>query len=229
VAERLVAFDELDLIPAASWSSSVRGTKLERAIAAACDALLRAESRLTELDSVTGDGDLGFNMTRAARAVQFRLGSFPFQNPSETLKALGLTLQEVLGGSSGPLYGVLLLRAANSLDVHSAIDARAWAAATLEGCDAVSELGGATLGDRTMLDALIPFVRTFAVEIAHGAPFTASLSTAAAAAERGAEQTASMTARRGRSSYLGERVLGTPDPGAIAAATWLRAVVSSLV
>jgi dihydroxyacetone kinase len=92
--------------------------------------------------------------------------------------------------------------------------------AVTEGCQAISELGGAAAGDRTMLDALLPFADTLKRE--------QNLEHAVEAAEKAAETTAQMIPRRGRASYLGKRALGSPDPGAIAAAIWLRAVVDSL-
>jgi len=200
----------------------------ERAIRAACAALLAAESRLTEMDRLVGDGDLGVNLARGMRAIEEKLSSYPLNSPAETLKALGLTLQAVLGGSSGPLYGVLLLRIGSSLENGAMDDARSWAAALIEGCDALSELGGARLGDRTMLDALIPFARTFQDGVGSGRSTGSSLLAAVAAAERSAQDTGLMVARRGRSSYLGERTIGRADPGAIAVAIWLRAVVSAI-
>jgi dihydroxyacetone kinase len=205
------------------------GKRTRGAILAACDALIEAESRLTEMDRIVGDGDLGSNMTRAARAIQEDLRFYPLDDLPETLKALGLTLQEVLGGSSGPLYGVLLLRTGIFLEGGPADDPSRWATAVLEGCGAISELGGAKVGDRTMLDALTPFAQTFRDGITAGLPVKDVLADAVMAAEEGAKATARMIPRRGRSSYLGERTLGYPDPGAMAVAIWLRAVISAVI
>jgi dihydroxyacetone kinase len=168
-------------------------------------------------------------MTRAARAIQEDLRFYPLDDLPETLKALGLTLQEVLGGSSGPLYGVLLLRTGIFLEGGPADDPSRWATAVLEGCGAISELGGAKVGDRTMLDALTPFAQTFRDGITAGLPVKDVLADAVMAAEEGAKATARMIPRRGRSSYLGERTLGYPDPGAMAVAIWLRAVISAVI
>ena len=205
------------------------GKRARGAILAACDALIEAESRLTEMDRLVGDGDLGSNMTRAARAIGGNLRFYPLDDLPETFKALGLTLQEVLGGSSGPLYGVLLLRTGIFLEGGPADDLPRWATAVIEGCGAISELGGAKVGDRTMLDALIPFAQTFRDGITAGLPVKSVLTDAVIAAEEGAKATARMIPRRGRSSYLGERTLGYPDPGAMAVGIWLRALVSAVV
>jgi dihydroxyacetone kinase len=201
------------------------GRKMKRAIEAACEALIEAEGELTEIDRITGDGDLGASMKRAAAVVRDAVESYPLDNVSATVKALGHTLRHELGGSSGPLYGVLLLRCANVLENSGGTALAQWVEALEQGCRAITELGGAKPGDRTMLDALDPFVRSLK------SAGTKSLSrevllAAVKEAERGVEATAHMVPRMGRSSYLGDRVLGHPDPGAKAIAIWLRAVVS---
>jgi dihydroxyacetone kinase len=102
-----------------------------------------------------------------------------------------------------------------------------WAEALDQGCRAISELGGAKPGDRTMLDALDPFVRTLQQTMDTRATPDA-VGAAVEAAERGAEATAQMHPMLGRSSYLGDRVLGHPDPGAKAISLWLRAACEAL-
>jgi dihydroxyacetone kinase len=203
------------------------GRKTQQAIEAACDALLAAEDELTELDRVTGDGDLGVSMARAARAVQSALALYPVDDISATLKALGHTLRLELGGSSGPLYGVLFLRCAGVLARTHAIGLAQWSEALAQGCQALSELGGAKPGDRTMLDALDPFVKTLQQSVSVKST-RADLLAAVAAAEHGVDATAHMKPALGRSSYLGERVLGYPDPGARAISVWLRAACEAL-
>ena len=210
-----------------SGAQTEAGRKTKQAIEAACKALLAAESELTEMDRVTGDGDLGVSMARAARAVQDAVASYPLDNIPATLKALAHTLRRELGGSSGPLYGVLFLRCGSVLEASHATGLAQWAEAMDQGCRAISELGGAKPGDRTMLDALDPFVKILHRGIDVGATRSAVLA-AVEAAERGAEATAQMQPKLGRSSYLGGRVLGHPDPGAKAIAVWLRAASEAL-
>jgi triose/dihydroxyacetone kinase / FAD-AMP lyase (cyclizing) len=210
-----------------SGAQTEAGRKTKQAIEAACKALLAAESELTEMDRVTGDGDLGVSMARAARAVQDAVASYPLDNIPATLKALAHTLRRELGGSSGPLYGVLFLRCGSVLEASHATGLAQWAEAIDQGCRAISELGGAKPGDRTMLDALDPFAKMLQRETGVRATQDAVLA-AVEAAERGAEATAQMQPKLGRSSYLGGRVLGYPDPGAKAIAVWLRAASDAL-
>jgi dihydroxyacetone kinase len=198
------------------------GTRTRQAIEAACQELIDAEGELTELDRITGDGDLGASMKRAAAVVRDAMESYPLDDVPATLKAVGHTLRRELGGSSGPLYGVLFLRCGNVLEDSGWAGLTQWAEALEKGCRAISELGGAKPGDRTMLDALDPFVRSLKRA---GANLSREVLLAAVEeAKRGAEATAQMIPRLGRSSYLGDRVLGHTDPGAKAVTIWLRAI-----
>ena len=154
------------------------------------------------------------------------LRGYPLDDVPATLKALGHTLWQELGGSSGPLYGVLFLRCGSVLEGAGATGLAQWAEAFDQGCQAISELGGAKPGDRTMLDALDPFVK--ALKSLDGKASREAVFSAVDAAERGVEATAKMKPRLGRSSYLGDRVLGYPDPGAKAITIWLRAACVAL-
>jgi dihydroxyacetone kinase len=196
---------------------------------AAAQALTNAAPRLTALDQTVGDGDLGISVARGAEAVVNDLTAYlyPLDDPAATLQALGLTLQKALGGTSGALYGVFFLRAAARLRSGPGFptEATTWADAFQAGIAAIAELGGARAGDRTMLDALEPAAVAFRLALDAGQPLKDAIGAAADAARRGAQGTTNMLPRRGRSSYLGERALGQPDPGAFAVAIWLRALV----
>jgi dihydroxyacetone kinase len=208
-------------------AQSELGRKTRRAIEAACLALIKAEPELTELDRITGDGDLGAGMQRAANAVLAALDSYPLDSLPATLKALAHTLRRELGGSSGPLYAILFLRCASVLEAADSITLERCADALQEGSRAISELGGARSGDRTMLDSLGPFTTTLKGSAGLMQPSEA-VKAAVEAAERGARATAQMEPLLGRSSYLGDRVLGHADPGAQAIAVWLSAAAEAL-
>jgi len=228
VASRILAPELLKPVPHQDWPRFGRKSGVQRAMEAACAALVDAEQQLTEMDRAVGDGDLGVNLARAARAVQEILPMYSGLKPAETLKSIGLIIQSALGGSSGPLYGVFLLRAAQSLEHEDAHDPKSWAHAALNGCNAISGIGGAVAGDRTMLDALLPFATTFDAALEQSRKPEEAFEMALRAAEAGAKATADMLPRRGRSSYLGERAIGCPDPGAAAVAIWLRAIAATL-
>ncbi len=196
---------------------------LVRAVHAVAAALRAAEPHLTELDRLVGDGDLGAAMARGADAAEAALAGAR-GGAAETLARVADAVRREVGGTSGPLYAALLLRAGRALG--PAPDPSAWAGALEAGAEAVAALGGARPGDRTMLDALLPGAQAFADGLRGGQGARPAWEAAVAAAETGAAATAAMTPRLGRSSYLGERALGTPDPGAVAVVTWMRALGS---
>jgi triose/dihydroxyacetone kinase / FAD-AMP lyase (cyclizing) len=214
--------------PAPSPPATPAGRALGAAIAAAAHALVDDAPRLTDLDRAVGDGDLGLSLSRGAEALLSALPSLPLDDSAATLHGVGLLLQRALGGTSGPLYAVALLRAAAHLRAASPADPSAWAAAFRASCEAIADLGGARPGDRTMLDALLPAADALSAALVAGRPPGLALAEAAAAAQSHADATASMPPRRGRSSYLGDRALGHPDPGAQAVAAWLRAIAGAI-
>jgi dihydroxyacetone kinase len=214
--------------PAAAAPRTALGRQLEAVSRGAARSLIEAEARLTELDQAAGDGDLGISLARGARAVLDALPSCPLDDPAATLHELALTLQRALGGTSGPLYAMGLLRAAASLRSSVPEVAASWAEALRAGAAGIAELGDAAVGDRTMLDALVPASEALASGLRSGRSGTEAMREAVAAADRQAQATAALVPRRGRSSYLGDRALGHPDPGAVAVAIWLRAASEAL-
>ena len=136
-------------------------------------------------------------------------------------------VRRVVGGTSGPLYAVLLLRAAGALQDVAEPGPADWAAALTAGVQGVMDIGGAEPGDATMVDALVPAARTLAAQVAAG-PWPAALLAAVEGARDGAAGTAALLARRGRASYVGERAIGRVDPGAHAVTLWLAAVHRAL-
>lgn len=207
-----------------------REATLRRAIESVCACLLEAEPILTEMDQRVGDGDLGISLSRGARGILAELDAYPAETtPGAVLRRMSATVRRVVGGTSGPLYAVMLLRGAVALEQTGGSSAKAWSAAFSEGVAGLMALGGAHPGDRTMVDALKP-----AADALHAAlsksedALDAALKAAADAAAEGAAQTASMHPRRGRSSYVGDRALGYADPGAHAVALWLAAIREAL-
>ncbi|MGW1887446.1 dihydroxyacetone kinase subunit DhaL [Streptomyces sp. NPDC001970] len=181
------------------------------ATAAAVD---REAAHLTELDSAIGDADHGTNMQRGFTAVTAVLDKEAPDTPGAVLVLSGRHLISTVGGASGPLYGTLLRRAGKALGDATEVSQEQLADALRTGVAAVAQLGGATAGDKTMLDALEPAVEAL------GESFAA----AREAAEQGALATVPMLARKGRASYLGERSIGHQDPGATSSALLIAAL-----
>ncbi|MFI2435841.1 dihydroxyacetone kinase subunit DhaL [Streptomyces sp. NPDC018693] len=168
----------------------------------------REAERLTALDSPIGDADHGSNLQRGFAAVRAVLEKEVPTTPGAVLVLAGRQLISTVGGASGPLYGTLLRRTGKALGDAAEVSEEQLAEALRAGVDAVMQLGGAAPGDKTMVDALVPAVDAL----------TDGFGAARAAAERGAEATVPLQARKGRASYLGERSIGHQDPGATSSA-----------
>jgi len=202
--------------------------RFETVLRAVCRRLQESELKLTALDQAVGDGDLGISLARGASAILAGLPGYDLAHPAAALSALSDTLRRALGGTSGPLYAVFLLRAARAIESVEEPDLMAWAVAFAAGVAAIGELGDAERGDRTMLDALIPASEALLSAAHCKASLDVALTAMASAAQAGADATAELTARRGRSSYLADRTKGHSDPGAVAAAIWLEACAAAM-
>lgn len=164
---------------------------------------------LTDLDREIGDADHGANMDRGMKAV-VGLDPADFSGPGDYLKKAGMTLVSTVGGASGPLYGTFFLRVGTAwVDVADAAGLGRVFRAGLEG---ILQRGKASLGDKTLVDALSPALDAF--DAAAGDGVAAALAAAAAACAEGRDATIPLVAHKGRASYLGERSAGHQDPGA---------------
>lgn len=208
--------------------SSVRfdAKKVQAIALSIADALEQAEAELTDLDSKAGDGDLGASMVRGAQAIR-DLPEALWADPANALITLGNGVRRAIAGSSGPFYAIALTRAGRSLGLDAVSGVPDYKEALRIATAAVSEIGGAKAGDRTMLDALLP-ARDALDAAEPSSSAKDAWHDAAHAAEVGAKATAAMMPRLGRASYLGERALGVPDGGAVAVAIWMRALADSL-
>jgi len=188
-------------------------------------ALHEQRDYLTQLDAAIGDADHGTNMDRGFSSVVVKLaeldGSVP---PGKVLVTAGATLVSTVGGASGPLWGTALRRAGRAMGDGETFEGVALAAALDAALEGVVELGAAQPGDKTMVDALEPAVRTLKERLDAGSTDAEALAAARDAAEEGMRSTVPLQARKGRASYLGERSIGHQDPGATSTALILRAL-----
>ena len=181
--------------------------------------------------SAVGDGDLGISLARGAAAILRELRLALERPGGGAARACRLSLAPRVGGTSGPLYAMFLLRAAGvARGRRPTPDApRLGDAPSAPAARAIAALGGARPGDRTMLDALLPAAEALAAALARRPAVGARRWAARSMRPRdGAARTATMPPRRGRSSYLGDRALGHADPGAEAVVVWLSAVHHAL-
>nr|BFE60376.1 dihydroxyacetone kinase subunit DhaL [Dactylosporangium thailandense] len=169
----------------------------------------REHAALTAMDQTAGDGDFGDNLCGALRLVVARVPAGA--EPRTELAVAATCFLDEVGGTSGPLIGLLLQEMAAAPTLAQGLT---------DGIAAIQRVGEAKLGDRTMLDSLIP-ARD------HLAAHPHDVAGAAAAAERAAESTKDLRARAGRASYVGDRALGTPDAGATGMALFLAALAEA--
>lgn len=185
-----------------------------------------AEETLTELDAAIGDADHGSNLTRGLHASAAILAGRSAESPKSLLTDVGATLPESMGGASGPLYGSIFSGLADALPDTPKISLQDLVSGLRQGLLRVQELGGAVLGDKTMVDAILPAIDTLEEEIAQGRPAADVVAPSAEAAHEGAVATIPLRARKGRASYLGPRSEGHQDPGATSSALLFRALTT---
>ncbi|PYC73549.1 dihydroxyacetone kinase subunit L [Streptomyces tateyamensis] len=194
---------------------------------AAAAAVEREQQRLTDLDAAIGDGDHGSNLRRGFTAVTEALAALPADAPpGELLTKAGTTLISKVGGASGPLYGSALRTAGRALPAPTA-DLTALAEGLRAGLTAVQKLGGAAVGDKTMVDAFEPAVAALERAAFDGFSLREAAALAAEAAQAGARATVPLEARKGRASYLGPRSVGHQDPGATSTALLFQALADA--
>ncbi len=205
-----------DPIPEAAVESRESAREIVRALEMLRDTAAEHEEHFGRLDAVAGDGDHGQGMaygTRGAAAA----GSDAAGKGAGARTALvhaGDAWAEEAGGTSGALWGAALSAAGRVFDDDRAVDAPRVVEALEAGIDAIVRLGGAQPGDKTMVDAALPFRDALRKEFASTADLAGSVKKAAAVAQEAADATAGITSRLGRSRILGEKSRGTPDPGA---------------
>jgi len=214
--------------PAASQTQApaqtAQGLQVREHAIRAAHALIAAEAHLTELDSIAGDGDLGTSMQRGAEAI-LALPAARFTDASGALSAIGDALRRAIAGSSGPFYATGLLCASRRLAGIAAPTAVDWADAFALAVASVRELGGAKPGDRTMVDALQAATDRLQASVKQEEPLASAWQEAIKAALAASEATKTMPPKAGRASYLGDRVLGHPDGGAVAVTVWMQGLM----
>jgi phosphoenolpyruvate---glycerone phosphotransferase subunit DhaL len=182
---------------------------------------------LVDLDRAIGDGDHGENMRRGFAAVLSKLDG-PLETPGAVLKLVASTLISTVGGAAGPLYGTAFLRAAAATGKGGELSAQCVVDALDAALGGVVARGKAEVGDKTMVDALVPFAETLGREVDGGTDLATAWANAAAAASAAAAATAELLPRMGRARPHAEKSLGTPDPGAHSFALIVSAVAEAI-
>jgi dihydroxyacetone kinase-like protein len=178
------------------------------------------EDELRDLDSAIGDGDLGITVSRGAEAARKAIAALPPEStPSEVLRALATAIASANPSSFAALVATGLLAASRSIAGSASLTASDVVTMAKQAVPAIAKRGKAEVGDKTVLDALVPSIAALEASTADGA-----LEAMIAAARKAIDDTAAAVSRKGRAAWLGERTIGHPDPGATAYLRFLEAV-----
>jgi dihydroxyacetone kinase phosphoprotein-dependent L subunit len=197
---------------------------VERAVRVMAETVVANETYFGDLDAVVGDGDFGYSMARGFEIVLADWDGFDRTDISMFLKKIAVTITSRIGGTSGPIWGTGFLRAAATAAGEDSLDAERIVAMLRAAVEGIKARGGADVGDKTLLDALVPVADAIEERAKAGSSGVDTLRAAAISARAAAEATRPMLAKKGRAAYTGERSVGTLDAGAVAVAVLLEAL-----
>jgi dihydroxyacetone kinase-like protein len=195
-------------------------SNLEYVVKTIAETAVANEKEFGDLDAVVGDGDFGYSLARGFEIVVADWDSFDRSTSADLLKKIALVISSRVGGTSGPLWGTAFLRASAAVKDKEDLEPSDAVAMLQAAAEGIKKRGNSDVGDKTLLDALIPMTDAIAEALAadESQSGKAVADLAAARARESAEATTSMQAMRGRASYTGERSIGSPDAGAMAVA-----------
>lgn len=191
-------------------------------------AITQHESDIESLDRAIGDGDHYINMRRGSEAIVNMKDSLSPLAPAEALNKIGMKLLSTIGGASGPLFASFFLNMSKTLKTNGDSSLLEIAAAFAAGVQAIMQRGKADVGEKTMLDVLVPVSTTFTQMAAKGESTAAICETLCQVASDGLESTRDMIATKGRAAGLGERAIGHLDAGAKSCEVMIHATCATL-
>jgi phosphoenolpyruvate---glycerone phosphotransferase subunit DhaL len=195
-----------------------QGRKL---VLAQIQAIVDHKVYLSEIDGKIGDGDHGINMAKGFNLIKDRLADKEI-SLSDGLGLIGKTLMTEIGGSMGPIYGTFFIQMSLKSKNKPETDAPLFGEMLKAAREALEDLGGAKVGDKTLMDAVVPAQEAYQAAVDGGASLPEALKKMADAAEKGRDSTVDLVAKIGRSARLGERSRGVLDAGATSAALILQ-------
>lgn len=195
---------------------------IEQGIDTTADTVIRNESYFSDLDGLAGDGDFGTSLATGFKVIKKDLPEIDKPDIGAMLLKLSMLVSKHVGGSSGPIWGTGFMKAAMPAKGKTELSLQEFADMIGNSVDGIMARGGAKLGDKTLLDAIIPVSEKLKEHAASGTEdLKQVLADCAAIADNAVDETRSLVAHRGRASQVGERSADTPDPGIVAIATIL--------
>ncbi|QPK64662.1 dihydroxyacetone kinase subunit L [Methylomonas sp. LL1] len=206
---------------------SITPAKFPELIHAIATSINEHADAITELDQAIGDGDHVFNLQRGIEALQSHSAEIAGLDWTAAWQKIGMTVMAAIGGASGSLYATLFI-SLNKNSKDKPADLATFAEAFQLGIEAVKQRGKADVGEKTMLDVLVPVANALKQDVTEGKPLTDILDHICQVAEAGVESTREMLATKGRASFLGERSKGHIDAGAKTAQLMIAAIAEVL-
>lgn len=176
------------------------------------------EKEFGDLDAVVGDGDFGYSLARGFEIVLQDWDTYDRKDIGTFLKKIAVVITSRIGGTSGPIWGTAFLRAGGVAAGKSELTGTDVVAMLRAAAEGISARGKAVLGEKTLLDALIPATDTIEAAVGRGETTAEIVRLTADTTAQAAEATKQLQAMRGRASYTGERSIGSVDAGAMALA-----------
>jgi phosphoenolpyruvate---glycerone phosphotransferase subunit DhaL len=193
----------------------------------ACERVIAAEPMLSEADRNLGDGDHGLGMQRGMTAAKEKLNAGDVESIEKAFSTVGMAMMSSMGGASGAIFGTYFRSGGKALAGKDVFDAAALAAFLQAGVDGVKQRGGASVGDKTVVDAMEPAAKK-AAEVTDSS-LSDAIQTASDAAEAGKEASKNLVAKFGRAKILGDAAIGFPDAGALSVTVILQAMRDYIV
>jgi len=182
------------------------------------------KKKLIKLDAALGDGDLGITMVKAFSAAKNYMESYEEQDIGKALKNIGFEIANEAAATMGTIIASAFMKAGKSAACEKKLDYKDILDLTELAIEGIKERGNAELGDKTILDCLIPAYESFKQAYENNKNLQEGLNEALIAAEKGVEKTTDMVSSHGRAHYYGEESKGKKDPGAVAALIFLKSI-----
>jgi dihydroxyacetone kinase phosphoprotein-dependent L subunit len=202
--------------------------QIELIVKAMADTAIKNEAYFSELDAVMGDADFGVSLAGGFKAVMNGWDKYDMSSIGGFLLGVSKEITGNAGGCSGPVWGTLFMRCGMAFKDKTEVNLEEIIAALQSAIEGIMKRGGASLGDKTLVDALDAIVKSFEKSISAGEPMLDAFKRASDVAVETRETTKNWVAKRGRQSFTGDRSVGTYDPGIVAVGEMTKAIVAAL-
>ena len=209
-------------------TETISTIQMKTALETLCETIENEKEYLSELDGAIGDGDHGVNMAKCFREVKKKLAETSADDMGSLFKNVGMVVLNSVGGAMGALYGTFFLRMSQESVDKNALNLADMVRMLQAAEKGILDIGKAKPGDKTLLDALSPAVRSLELSEKQAKSLPAALDAFEQNAKEGMASTKDMLAKTGRASRLGERTIGHQDAGATSCYFILRSIASSI-